>query len=212
MTAVAVAATWTFLGVTQDVVAHEELGSLDPRAHTWVLAHRTGWLTHLLQVVTWLGSSAVVVPLLVVAAVLACRSRRSWRPAVAIAVAYAVTLLLHAGVAELVHRHRPPRADWLAGASGWSYPSGHTIQATVAYGVLLVLLAPRRTRRSRMVLAGAYASIVVAVAASRVYLGVHWLTDVLGSMTLGAALLAVWGVIRLTADSRGLTEAPPEQP
>ncbi len=206
MTAVAVASTWTFLGVSQDVVAREELALLDPRVHAWALAHRLGWPTHVFQAVTWLGSNAVVVPLLVAATLLACRSRRSWRPLVAVAVVYAAALLLHAGVGELIRRHRPPAADWLAGASGWSYPSGHTIQATVAYGVLLVLLTPGRTKRTRLMLTGAYALIVLAVAASRVYLGVHWLTDVLGSMALGLALLAVWAAIRLTTDRRGLTE------
>jgi membrane protein DedA with SNARE-associated domain/membrane-associated phospholipid phosphatase len=206
MTAVAVAATWTFLGISQDVGAREELARLDPRVHAWILGHRLGWSTHVFEVVTWLGSNDVLVPLLVAAAVLACRSRRSVRPAAAIAVAYAATLLLHSGVGELVRRHRPPAADWLAGASGWSYPSGHTIQATVAYGVLLVLLTPGRTRRGKLVLTGAYAVIVAAVAASRIYLGMHWFTDVLGSVSLGMALLAVWGIIRLTADRRGLTQ------
>jgi membrane-associated phospholipid phosphatase len=110
-------------------------------------------------------------------------------------------------VGELVHRRRPPAADWLAGASGWSYPSGHTIQATVAYRILLVLLTHGRTKRTKRSLTGAYGLIVLAVAASRVYLGVHWLTDVLGSMSLGLAVLAVWGVIRLTTDRRGLTES-----
>jgi len=206
MTAVAVAAMWTFLGVTQDVVAREELVLLDPRVHGWVLAHQLGWSTRVWQAVTWAGSNAVVVPLLVIAAILACRSRRSWRPAAAVSVVYATTLLLHAGVGELVHRHRPPAAGWLTGASGWSYPSGHTIQATVAYGVLLVLLAPRRTKRVQAMLTCGYVRIVLGVAAGRVYLGVHWLTDVLGSMSLGLALLAVWGVVRLTSDRRGLTE------
>jgi membrane protein DedA with SNARE-associated domain/membrane-associated phospholipid phosphatase len=206
VTAVAVATSWLFLGITQDVRAGEELALLDPRVHAWALAHRTSWLSHLLQVVTWLGSNAVVVPLLVAAAVMACRSRRSWRPAMAVAVVYVATLALHAGVAELVHRHRPPAADWLVGASGWSYPSGHTIQATVGYGLLLVLLVPRRVRGTQRLLVVTYVLIVLGVAASRVYLGVHWLTDVLGSMSSGMALLAVWGVIRLTADRRGLTE------
>jgi membrane protein DedA with SNARE-associated domain/membrane-associated phospholipid phosphatase len=211
MTSVAVAATWISLGISQDVGAGEELALLDPRVHAWVLAHRLGWATHVFQVVTWLGSNAVLVPLLVAGAVLACRSRRSVRPAVAMGVAYLAALLLHAGVGELMHRHRPPATGWLAGASGWSYPSGHTIQATVGYGVLLVLLTPGRTRGSKLLLTGAYALVVLAVGASRVYLGMHWLTDVLGSMSLGLALLAVWGVIRLTADRRGLTEAAAER-
>lgn len=208
MTAVAVASTWLFLGLTQDVVAREELSLLDPRVHAWVLAHRLGWATDVFGVVTWAGSNALIIPVLVVAIVLACRSRHSWRPAVAVAVVYVATLLLHASVGELVHRQRPPVTDWLAHAGGWSYPSGHTLQATVAYGVVLVLLTPGRSKRARLALTGAYLVIVVSVATSRVYLGMHWLTDVLGSVALGLALLAVWGVIRLTADRRGLTEAP----
>ena len=208
MTALAVATTWLFLGVTQDVVSREELARLDPGVQAWVLAHRVTWLTHLLQVVTWLGSNAVLIPLLVVAAALACRFRRSWRPAVAVAVLYVGTLGLHAGVAELVHRHRPPAADWLVGAGGWSYPSGHTIQATVGYGILLVLLAPRRGRGTQRLLGAAYVLVVLGVAVSRVYLGVHWLTDVLGSLSAGMALLGLWGIIRLTSDRRGLTEGP----
>lgn len=208
LTAVAVASTWLFLGVTQDVAAREELARLDPGVHAWTLAHRVPWLTHLLEVVTWLGSNAVVVPLLVLAAALACRSRRSWRPAIAVAVLYVATLGLHAGVGEMLHRHRPPAADWLVNAGGWSYPSGHTIQATVGYGILLVLLVPRRVRATQRLLVATYVLVVLGVAASRVYLGVHWLTDVLGSLSSGMALLALWGIIRLTADRRGLTEAP----
>ena len=212
MTTVAVAATWVFLGISQDVVAREEMALLDPRVHAWALDHRLAWLTHVFRVVTWLGSTSVVVPLLLVATVLACRSRRSWRPASAVAVVYVAAVLLHAGVGELVHRARPPATDWLAGADGWSYPSGHTLQATVAYGVLLVLLASGRARRTKVWLAAGYVVTVLAVAASRVYLGMHWLTDVLGSMALGLALLAVWGVVRLTTDRRGLTQGTAEDP
>jgi hypothetical protein len=49
-----VAATWTFLGVTQDVLASEELVLLDPRVHSWALMHHTAWLTRALQAMTLL--------------------------------------------------------------------------------------------------------------------------------------------------------------
>jgi membrane-associated phospholipid phosphatase len=55
-------------------------------------------------------------------------------------------------------------------------------------------------------LGAAYVLVVLGVAVSRVYLGVHWLTDVLGSLSAGMGLLGLWGVIRLTSDRRGLTE------
>jgi membrane-associated phospholipid phosphatase len=115
-------------------------------------------------------------------------------------------------VAELVHRHRPPAADWLAAASGWSYPSGHTIQAVTAYGLLVVLLTEGRTARAKTAAASAVALVVILVAVSRVYLGVHWLSDVLGSISLGLLVLALWLVARLTVfasnEGRDRTSAP----
>ena len=209
-------ATWLFLGITQDVVAREELASLDPRVHTWVLEHRLGWLDHVMQVATWLGSNAVLIPLLLLAGLALCRVRRTWVPLAWITIVYGAALLARAVVGVAVHRPRPPAADWLAAASGWSYPSGHTLQAATAYAVLVVLLSPRRTGRTRALLAGGAALVVTVVAASRVYLGVHWLTDVLGSATLGVALLCWWWVARAwlrsgpAADAMADAMAPPE--
>ena len=95
------------------------------------------------------------------------------------------------------HRQRPPMSDWLTSAGGWSYPSGHTMQATAACGILLVLFGFGKSSRVKVVLASAATLLVLLVAASRVYLGVHWLSDVLGSISLTVALLSVWGITRL---------------
>jgi membrane protein DedA with SNARE-associated domain/membrane-associated phospholipid phosphatase len=206
MAVVAVAATWTFLGVTQDVLASEEVVLLDPRVHSWALTHRPSWLTRALQAMALLGSKDVVVPVLLAAGALASWTRRSWRPVVDVIVVFGAALLSRAVVAELVHRRRPPVADWLTGASGWSYPSGHTIQATVGCGILLALAAQGRVKRTVVLLTGGAVWVVLGVAVSRVYLGVHWLSDVLGSMSLGTALLSVWGIARLSLDFRGLAE------
>jgi membrane protein DedA with SNARE-associated domain/membrane-associated phospholipid phosphatase len=208
--ATGVGSAWLFLGITQDVVAREELARLDPRVHAWVLHHRLPGLNQVFEAVTWLGSNAVLLPLLLAAAIVLYRWRRSWRPATTIAILYASAVLLHALVGELVDRHRPPAADWLSGASGWSYPSGHTLQATTAYGALLVLFLPGISKRAGAAASAAAAVLVVLVAASRVYLGVHWLTDVLGSLSLGVALLSAWGIARLTL-AGGAAGAPVEQ-
>ena len=139
----------------------------------------------------------MLIPLLLLAGLVLWRVRRTWVPLAWITAVYGSALLARAVVGEAVHRHRPPAADWLVAAGGWSYPSGHTLQATAAYGVLLVLLSPGRTGRTRTLLAGGAALVVALVAASRVYLGVHWLTDVLGSVSLGVALLCLWWVARV---------------
>jgi membrane protein DedA with SNARE-associated domain/membrane-associated phospholipid phosphatase len=199
--AIAVAATWSFLGITQDVVAHEELALFDPRVHAWVLAHRMGWLTVAMRVLTWLGSNAVVGPVAIVGAIAIGRSRRSWRPAVTLGVLYGWAVIGHAVVADLVHRPRPAVTDWLSAASGWAYPSGHTVQATVIYGALLLLLVPPRSAVAVRLLTAVTVVLIGVVAFSRVYLGVHWLSDVVGSMSLGVALLSIWQVVHLVLTS-----------
>ncbi len=195
-TAVAVAAVWTFLGVSQDVIAHEELALLDPRIHAWPLTHRTGALTVFFGIVTWLGASAVTIPVLAVAGGVLARRRRSWAPVLDIVAVYGTAVVLHAIVGQLAHRDRPPAADWLAPASGWAYPSGHTTQAVAAWGILALLLAIHATPRNRLLLGAAATLAAVLVGASRVYLGVHWPTDVLGGAAMSTAVLALWSVGR----------------
>lgn len=197
--ALAVATSWTFLGLTQDVLSHEEIALADPGIHGWFVAHRTAALDVVFRTVTWLGASAVTLPVLAVGGALLVRRRRSRAPLVDIAVVYGFAVLLHAVVGQLVQRGRPPRSDWIAPAHGWSYPSGHTTQAVAAWGVLaLLVVAGERSNRSR-VLAGAAATVIaVLVGVSRVYLGVHWATDVLGGALLSAALLSLWVVLRLS--------------
>ena len=184
-------ALWTFAGTTQDVVAHEGLAVADPRVHAWVLAHRTRPLDVVFRLVTHLGSNVVIVPVLVLAVAWLSWRWRSLLPVVAAVLVYGAAVMLHAMVALWVHRPRPAAADWLAPAAGWSYPSGHTTQACAAWGLLALLLCLRARPRAKVVAISAAATVAVLVAASRVYLGVHWLTDVLGGATLSAALLAL---------------------
>lgn len=194
-TATAVAATWVFLGLTQDVQAHEELALLDPVVHDWVVTHRTGLLNHFFDTATWLGANAFIVPFLAITGTLAARARRSWAPIVEVVTVYAAALILHAVVAQLVHRPRPPAADWLAGASGWAFPSGHTTQAVVAFALVALLLGAGAARRTRVAVYSAGALVVALVASSRVYLGMHWMTDVLAAIAMATGLVALRTVI-----------------
>jgi membrane protein DedA with SNARE-associated domain/membrane-associated phospholipid phosphatase len=191
----AVAATWTFLGISQDVRAHEELALLDPHVLGWVLAHRSAGLDVFFEIVTWLGATAVTVPLLVVAGGFLAWRRRTWVPAIDLTVVYAVVVLLSAVTGRLVDRHRPQTADWLVPASGWTYPSGHAAQAFAAWGILALVAASRASARTRVRAAAASAVVAVLVATGQVYLGVNWATDVLGGAALAVAVLALRSVV-----------------
>jgi undecaprenyl-diphosphatase len=99
------------------------------------------------------------------------------------------------GVLHVIARPRPPVADWAAPASGYAFPSGHTTTSALAAGLLAwALLRTLRPTRARVavVLLTCWA---LAVGASRVYLGVHWATDVLGGWLFALSLLALCAVV-----------------
>jgi membrane protein DedA with SNARE-associated domain/membrane-associated phospholipid phosphatase len=203
-----VASTWSFGGITQDVLQHDELAADDAAVHSWVLGHRTPVLDGFFKVITYLGSNTVLVPLLVVVAGVLAWRLRSWRPAIVTAVVYGAAVTLHGVIAAAVQRARPPVADWLAPASGWSYTSGHTTQAWAGWGVLALLTIVYGRARPRMhavVVAVVPVALLIStlVGISRVYLGVHWLTDVLGGAAMSVALLAACTSIWLVWSDRG---------
>lgn len=108
-------------------------------------------------------------------------------------------------------RPRPPAEAQLIPETGFSLPSGHTIDATVVLGVLALVLVVRTTsRRRRAAIAAAATVAITAAGAGRVYLGVHWATDVVTGWLLGAAWVALCAVVLLLADAR--TTRPAVEP
>jgi undecaprenyl-diphosphatase len=136
-----------------------------------------------------IGSAAVYLPFFaVLAGVLV------WRELPRLALFAVVTVLgssaLNALVKAAVDRARPALPDPVASAPGLSFPSGHAQAAIVCYSLLLVVLAPMLGRRALRVAGAAAALMVVAIGFSRVALGVHYVSDVLGGYVLGAAWVA----------------------
>ncbi|PZT73616.1 MULTISPECIES: phosphatase PAP2 family protein [unclassified Streptomyces] len=133
-----------------------------------------------------------------------------WRGARSLAVWVAATTLLSAlvqqGVKAAVGRERPHWPDPVDTASYAAYPSGHAMTATVSCGLLLWLLRRSGAAPGARRAAGAAAAVsVLGVGLTRVYLGVHWPSDVLGGWLLGAALaaFAVYGYERWEATAPG---------
>lgn len=122
------------------------------------------------------------------------------------------TLLVAWGTANLVkaivERARPVVADAVEQAPGYSFPSGHTANATAAAGVTVLLLWPVLSATGRRVAVVLAALIVVITGADRVLLGVHYPSDVLGGVLLGAAVVAGSAVELLREQGRGSTDTP----
>jgi undecaprenyl-diphosphatase len=159
-------------------------------------------LTAAMRLVTRLGEAIVGVPLLVL---LAARLWGQRRPglAVLIVVSWLGGWAIDALAKLVFARARPTLFEWLTTAPGYSFPSGHTLSAVVTFGLLAYLAGRERTRRQRTALAAGAVAIMLLVALSRIYLGVHYFTDVLGSFLVGSAWLLATVVVLRHAESRG---------
>lgn len=137
--------------------------------------------------VLWLLTSAVVVYLLL---------KRKLVDAAIVAGSLGSASLLNTGLKVLVHRGRPEVVPHLVQVTNASYPSGHAMLSATAYLTIAALLAHGESSRgARLFILGLAAVLVVLIGLSRLYLGVHWPSDVLGGWCLGSAwALAVWTV------------------
>jgi undecaprenyl-diphosphatase len=179
---------WGFGVVVQDVTANEESVRWDPRVESWILSHREQAVTTAMKALTWLGSAAVLIPVIVLVGGWFAWTRRDWKPFVKLAVALGGVLAAYDIAKPVVARARPPAADRIVGAlSRWSFPSGHAAQAVAVWATLALILAAGRSVRQKGLILLVALLIVLVVGASRIYLGVHWLTDVLGGYALGGA-------------------------
>ncbi|MCX4759916.1 phosphatase PAP2 family protein [Streptomyces sp. NBC_01275] len=171
----------------------------DRAALTWSPGHRPPVAEALARGLTATGTGPWPYLIAVMAGVIAGRgtSERSRAVVGALAVLLAGQAI-RAGLMELLARARPPRAGWATPASGYAFPSGHTTTAALAAG-LLVWAVSRRAEPALALTACTVALCwATAVGLTRVYLGVHWASDVLGGWLLAAAWLGLcaWAVAR----------------
>lgn len=157
--------------------------------HSYAISH-PGWVSFMA------GWSTAFDPTVLRAGVLVLVVWLWWRDARRLALWVATTMvvggLLGALLKLLVGRHRPDLLEPVARAAGFSFPSGHALNATLTAGVLLLVFLPfardRRPLRWAMWVAALVLAIVTGV--SRVALGVHWASDVVGGWLLGVAVVA----------------------
>lgn len=160
---------------------------VDTASHHWALAHRAPGFVNAAVAVTGTGTGIVAYLLAGAAGALLA----DWRGAVGAAAVLLCGQLVRALLVTWIGRPRPPETDWAWHASGYALPSGHSTSAAIT-GILLAVAIAHRARRIVVVLPVLWA---VAVGATRVYLGMHWVTDVVAGWLLAIAWTALTGAV-----------------
>jgi membrane protein DedA with SNARE-associated domain/membrane-associated phospholipid phosphatase len=156
---------------------------------------QTGWLVDIAKAITYLGSAWITIPIAAIAAI-ALAIRRRWMEFWVLVVGYCLTVALVPEIKMWTDRPRPP--DPLVSVSGSAFPSGHAAHATL-YTWLAVTLAlrvvPGITRRSLVIATGLALTVLIGI--TRIYLQVHWMSDVTSGWALGLSCFSAVAVVVL---------------
>ena len=183
---------WAF-GALAEEVAEGDTG-LDNRIADELHEHATQPLTEFFEAVTTLGNGIVLAGVAAIAAYLLAR-RRYYAEAVLMVLAFAGAQVLTYSLKLAFRRDRPFFTDPLATLSTYSFPSGHATVSIAVYGALSLVLVRRLTGPARIACLAAAVLLVSLIGFSRLYLGVHFLSDVLAGFSVGLAWLALCVVV-----------------
>jgi undecaprenyl-diphosphatase len=189
------AAGWLFGKIAEDVVTGDLLTVIDEWLAAWLHRRATPSLTRAMFVVTELAGSAAITALTLATALLLVWMHR-WHWLLTLVLVVPAGALLNELLKIVFHRARPAFDHPILTVTGHSFPSGHTMIATLLYGFLAVFLfqAAQRWRWRALGAIGA-ALLIPLVAVSRMYLGAHYLSDTLAAIAAGV----IWLVLCLTA-------------
>jgi undecaprenyl-diphosphatase len=170
----------------------------DRSVWNWAVENRTEAWTQVMKVLTTLGNT-VTLSVVVIATVVVFSTLRQPRLAVLVGVGSVIGYGAMVGLKHVIGRDRPPSGDRLLEIETYSMPSGHAMMSTVVYGLIAVAAYQGSiwVRTHRWVLPAA-PILAAAIGWSRVYLGVHWLTDVIAGWIIGVIYVAAasWLVLR----------------
>jgi len=189
---ISLAALWIFAGVTEDVVTHDPLTNFDLALTTWIRAHTTPLGDRIFTAVSLIGSPIAMAAVGMIGAVIIIL-RRKWLELAAWVAGFMGAGVLSYILKIVIQRPRPAGATAFLHGESFSFPSGHALGSLVGYGMLAYVIGSNwiTTTRGRFRLVIATAVLVVAIGISRLYLGVHYFSDVVGGYAVGVLWLSV---------------------
>ncbi len=200
---VLVLACWWFGGIAEDIMSRDPLVFIDRSVALWLHGHATEGTTRAAQAITSLGSTRFLSGAGALIALIFIYRRMRYE-LLTLALTLGGGALLNLALKAAFQRPRPFFDHPLLTEHGYSFPSGHTMNAALLYGLLAVLIAKALPWRWGVLAVLAALGVIVLVGASRMYLGVHYLSDVMGAFAAALAWLAlcVTGVETLRRYSR----------
>lgn len=189
--ALMLAAAWLFGGIAEDVVNNESITLLDVRIAQWFHANASTSMTHfMLFISNWHGMIGAPIMALLLAAYFHVKREHYWLVATIAVVPGG--MLLNVLLKYVFHRSRPSFDAPLLTLPTYSFPSGHTANAALLYGLVACWLVMRyRGTGARVAIFAGAALMVALVGISRMYLGVHYLSDVLAATAEAGCWLAI---------------------
>lgn len=184
--AIAIAFTWLFV----ELASHVQSGAtqaFDDAIMQWMGTHRVAWIERSLLEITALGTGLVLMMIVITSALFLSATQHRFS-AFLLLVASAGGLILNTILKSSFDRPRPRLFEWVTNPSSSSFPSGHAMGSAIVYFTVAYLIARLEKRRStRAVTIFTALLLVLLISLSRLYLGVHYPSDVLAGMVIGLA-------------------------
>ncbi|WP_147391631.1 phosphatase PAP2 family protein [Galactobacter valiniphilus] len=185
------------VGIYESLGEEDDLAAYDRPVLDFFALHRLSWLTPAVAAFTRIGSAPVLSVILLLLVGILCWRRRSLYPLLLLAGAAAASVLLTVALKNALDRPRPPYELAVPPfETSGSFPSGHTLNSTALALVLCYLMLRfSRPRPLKLVAIGVALIYIAAMGVSRLYLGAHWLTDVVSGWALGLLVAALAVVV-----------------
>ncbi len=184
-----------FVEVLDAVVDADDLTVIDRPVVDWLAGHRTTGLNRVVIAVTDLGGAVALTVASIAGVAFVAWRLRSWYPIALGVLTLGLVQMLVLGIKVTIGRERPNPPSQVVPETGFSFPSGHSTSSLVGFALLawlVCMLTGNRTVWATAWLAAAAGAVLVGL--SRIYLGVHYPSDVLGGWLLGLTWLAVAAV------------------
>lgn len=186
---VSVAATWAFVELAE-IVQDGATQQFDEFVLQWIATHQADWARQVMFEITLLGTGLVLMTMVAVSAMFLWLSDHRFS-AVLLIIATWGGVAMNAILKSRFDRPRPQVFEWGADVLTSSFPSGHAMSATIAYGTVAYLAARlQRKRLARWITLFIAGLLIALICASRLYLGVHYPSDVLAGVVMGLAWTA----------------------